>query len=61
MKYKDTLIEIVKHPQHYRNFIGLPFQFDAAEELMTDYWDEISTPIRRLLVKILVKSGKYIA
>lgn len=59
MKYVETLIQIVKHPKHYSNFAGLPGQFDAAEELKNDWWDDLATPIKRAVSKVLVNSGKY--
>jgi hypothetical protein len=61
MKYFQTLIEIVKHPQHYRNFATLPGQFDAAEELLNDYWDDLKAPVKKAVTRILVTSGKYSA
>lgn len=61
MTYVETLIEIVKHPAQYRNFVGLPLQFDAAEELKNDYWEALKTPVKKAIVRILVKSGKYTA
>lgn len=60
MKYVAILIEIVKHPQHYRHFVGLPLQCEAAEELL-NYWDELKTPVKKAVTRVLVKSGKYTA
>lgn len=37
--HSKTLVQIVLHPAHYRHFANLPMAFDAAEELVNDYWD----------------------
>lgn len=61
MKYTEILIDIVKRPAHYRNVVGLPLQFDAAEELRNDWWEDLKTPVKKAVAKILIKSGKYTA
>lgn len=57
--YSNTLIQIIFHPEQYRNFIGLPLKFDAAEELLIDYWEVLNKRQKSKVTDILVKSGKY--
>lgn len=57
--YFKTLTEIVMHPQHYRHFTNLPMAFDAAEELLNDYWEELPLRVKRRVSRILIGSGKY--
>ncbi len=53
------LIEIVLHPAKYRHIVGLPLRFDAAAELLNSHWEELSIPVKRAIVKILIGSGRY--
>lgn len=59
--YLETLIGIVKDPKHFSSFAGLPGQFDAAEELKKDWWELLKTADKKAVIRVLVKSGKYIA
>jgi hypothetical protein len=56
----NQLIEIVLHPAKYRNVVGLPMRFDAAEQLVNSHWNELKTPVKRVIAKLLIHSGKYV-
>lgn len=55
----DQLIAIVMNSRQYRHVIGLPMAFDAAEQLLEEYWYILSPVHKRAVSKILLKSGKY--
>ena len=55
----NQLIEIVLHPQRYRNVANLPLRFDAAEQLVNNHWDELKAPVRKAIAKILLRSNRY--
>jgi hypothetical protein len=57
----NQLIEIVLHPAKYRHIANLPMQFDAAEQLVNSHWEELKTPIKKAIARILIHSGRYTA
>lgn len=54
----STLIQIVLHPARFRNCM-LPGQFDAAELLVNNHWEQLSYDVKKAVCRILINSGQY--
>jgi hypothetical protein len=53
------LIDIVMHPKKYTHVIGVPGQFDAAEYLLNNHWEELTEKQASRVEDVLVRSGRY--
>lgn len=57
--YSKVLVQIVLKPAHYRHFFNIPGAFDAAQELVNDYWDYLSHKEKKAVARLLINSGQY--
>lgn len=54
------LSDKVMNPAKYYWVIGMPGQFDAAEKLYNDHWDELPANVANKVETVLQRSGKYL-
>lgn len=60
MNQIQLLSDIVLHPKKYTHVVNVPGQFDAAEALYKNFYDEISCKVLDKIRGILLRSGKYV-
>lgn len=53
------LINKVNNPRKYDWFVNVPGEFDCAEYLLNNCYDQLNAKTRRNVDKILLRSGKY--
>lgn len=55
----NLLKDIVTKPMKYWHVVNVPGQYEAAEYLYNNHWDELTAKQAKAVEKILVRSGKY--